>query len=150
MIIDALKELFIRDLKKLREEINAYQDEQNLWKIEANIANSGGNLCLHLIGNLKAFIGAGFANSGYIRNRVNETSLSDIPKSELLAQIEQTITVVTDGFNQLEESDLDKNFPIVIWEHPTPMASTLIHLQGHLNYHLGQINYHRRLLDHQD
>ncbi|MEZ4849818.1 MAG: hypothetical protein R3B93_14620 [Bacteroidia bacterium] len=97
MIIDSLKDLFTRDLEKLKEEIQAYKDEQNLWKTEANITNSGGNLCLHLIGNLNTYIGAGLANSNYIRNRENEFSLKNIARGELIESIEQTITVVIEG-----------------------------------------------------
>ena len=147
MIINSLKDLFTRDLEKLKEEIQAYKDEKNLWKVEASIANSGGNLCLHLVGNLNTYIGAGLANSNYIRNRENEFSLKNIARSELIESIEQTITVVVEGLDQLDDSDLEKDFPILIWEDPKPMDFTLVHLHAHLSYHLGQINYHRRLLD---
>ncbi|MBO0324021.1 DUF1572 family protein [Muricauda sp. CAU 1633] len=147
MILDALVELFERDLNKLKEEINLYTREENLWVVEHNIANCGGNLCLHLIGNLNAFIGAGLANSGYIRQRDDEFSLKNVSKSELIEGIDQTIAVVSKGLNSLEESDLNNDFPILVWEKPIEMGKMLIHLHSHLNYHLGQINYHRRLLD---
>jgi hypothetical protein len=57
MIIETLKTLFKKDLEKLRTEIELYQHEDRIWHFEKNIANSGGNLCLHLIGNLNAYIG---------------------------------------------------------------------------------------------
>ena len=147
MILDALLQLFERDLNRLKQEIELYTNEENLWVVEPNIANCGGNLCLHLIGNLKAFIGAGLAKSGYIRRRDDEFSLKNISKSELIEGVEQTLDIVIKGLNSLEESDLGKDFPITIWKEPTEMGYTLIHLHSHLNYHLGQINYHRRLLD---
>jgi hypothetical protein len=57
MLIEVLRNIFKRDLEKLEQEISAYAIDANLWVVEKNIANSGGNLCLHLIGNLKTFIG---------------------------------------------------------------------------------------------
>lgn len=147
MILQSLIALFERDLNKLKTEINLYQNEENLWKIESNILNSGGNLCLHIIGNLNAFIGAGIAKSGYIRNREGEFSLKHVSRNKLINDIDDTIQIIKKGLSQLSENDLKKDFPIVIWKEPTKMDFTLIHLHSHLNYHLGQINYHRRLLD---
>lgn len=147
MIADTLKQLFERDLNKLKAEIAQYQNEDRIWHIEKSIANSAGNLCLHLIGNLNAYIGVGLAKTGYIRQRDLEFSLKDIPKADLLRKIEETITVVETGLNSLSESDMNKDFPIMIWDKPTEMEFTLLHLLTHLNYHLGQVNYHRRLLD---
>jgi len=63
MIVESLKELFRRDLQKLKQEIELYEKDSNLWKVESSIKNSGGNLCLHLIGNLNTFIGNGLAFS---------------------------------------------------------------------------------------
>ena len=147
MITDTLKQLFKRDLNKLKAEIAQYQNEDRIWLIEQSIANSAGNLCLHLIGNLNAYIGVGLANTGYIRQRDLEFSLKDIPIPELILQIEKTMAVVDMGLTNLTENDLAKDFPIQIWEKPMEMEYTLVHLLSHLNYHLGQVNYHRRLLD---
>lgn len=55
MTIEALKELFERDLNKLKSEIEFYGNESTMWKIENSIKNSGENLCLHIIGNLKTY-----------------------------------------------------------------------------------------------
>ncbi len=144
----ALIELYQRDLNKLKKEISLYNSESNMWITDLEITNSGGNLCLHLIGNLKTFIGAALANSGYIRQRELEFSAKDIRRSDMLTEIDETIDIVTQGLNQLsEEQMINSTFPIKIWAHETNMPFTLIHLHSHLNYHLGQINYHRRLLD---
>ena len=147
MIKDTLKTLFRRDLEKLKAEIELYNSEASIWKLEGNISNTAGNLCLHLIGNLNAYIGMGLANTGYIRQRPLEFSLKNIPRQELLQKIDATIEVVEAGLNNLHQSQMDKDFPIVIWEKPTEMEFTLVHLLSHLNYHLGQVNYHRRLVD---
>jgi hypothetical protein len=147
MVIETLKTLFNRDLNKLRNEIELYQNEKTIWHFDKGISNSGGNLCLHLVGNLNAYIGVGLAKTGYVRQRDLEFSLNDIPKDELLKKIDDTIKVVEDGLNNLTESQMTEDFPVIIWDKPTEIEYTLIHLTTHLNYHLGQINYHRRLLD---
>jgi uncharacterized damage-inducible protein DinB len=48
---------------------------------------------------------------------------------------------------QLSEEDLKKEYPLVVFERAMTTDYFLIHLVAHLDYHLGQINYHRRLLD---
>jgi hypothetical protein len=147
MIIETLKAIFSRDLKKLKSEIEAYQNETRIWQVEKAISNSAGNLCLHVTGSLNAYIGVGLAKTNYIRNRDLEFSLKDIPKAELVKKIEETMLVVEKGLNNLPVDQLKEDFPVVVWDKATEMEYTLVHFIGHLNYHLGQINYHRRLLD---
>lgn len=147
MILETLKTLFNRDLNKLKSEIESYQNESSIWTIDKNISNSAGNLCLHLIGNINAFIGAEIGKTGYIRNRPLEFSLKDIPKSELIQKIEDTISVVNNALDNLTEADLEVIYPQIVFEKEMTTGFFLIHLSTHLAYHLGQINYHRRLLD---
>lgn len=147
MITQDLQSLYTRDLNKLKLEIESYQNEASIWKTDKNISNSAGNLCLHLIGNLNHFIGAQLGNSGYIRKRELEFSLKDIPRAELIEKIEGTLEVVISTFNTLSREDLGKDFPLEALGYKMTTEYFLIHLFGHLSYHLGQINYHRRLLD---
>ncbi|WP_284461847.1 DinB family protein [Chryseobacterium sp.] len=147
MIIESLRSLYSRDLNKLKTEIEAYQNEENLWRIDKNIANSGGNLCLHLVGNLNLFIGTELGKTGYVRHRDLEFSLKDIPKAELIEKVQATLSMVDTVLSQLSEEDLGKEYPLVVFEDKMTTDYFLIHLVAHLDYHLGQINYHRRLLD---
>ncbi|WP_312297437.1 DinB family protein [Chryseobacterium sp.] len=147
MITESLRSLYNRDLNKLKTEIEAYQKEENLWKTDKNISNSAGNLCLHLIGNLNHFIGAQLGNTSYIRHRELEFSLKDIPQAELIEKVEATIAMIDSVLPQLSEDDLKKEYPLVVFESKMTTDYFLIHLVAHLDYHLGQINYHRRLLD---
>lgn len=147
MITESLRSLFNRDLNKLKTEIEAYQNEENLWKTDNNIANSAGNLCLHLVGNINNFIGAQLGNTGYIRHRELEFSLKDVPRAELIEKVEATIAMIDSVLPQLSEEDLKKEYPLVVFESKMTTDYFLIHLVAHLDYHLGQINYHRRLLD---
>ena len=147
MTIEILKSLYNRDLQKLKVEIESYQNEESLWKTDKNILNSGGNLCLHLLGNLNTYIGAELGKSGYVRQRDLEFSMKDIPKTELFEKIESLIEIVDSTFKQLLEEDLKKDYPTEALGYRMTTGYFLIHLLAHLNYHLGQINYHRRLLD---
>ena len=147
MLLDTLIELFKRDLNKLKVEIELYRDETNLWLINKDVTNSAGNLCLHLVGNLNAFIGAELGDTGYIRQRELEFSLKDIPRVELMSQVDDTIIMVETILNKLTPEDLEKNFPIDVFKEKMTTEFFLVHLSTHLAYHLGQINYHRRLLD---
>ena len=137
MLTESLKTLYTRDLNKLKTEIDSYQNEQSLWKIEQNISNSGGNLCLHLVGNLNHFFGAILGNSGYVRQRDLEFSLKNVPKSELIQQDEETLIVVISTLDQLSEEDLTKEYPIEPLGYVMTTEYFLIHLFGHLSYHLG-------------
>ncbi len=147
MIIEELLSLFIRDLTKIKTEIEAYRNEKTLWKTDKDILNSAGNLCLHLAGNLNTYIGAQLGNSGYVRQRDLEFSLKDVPRSELIQKVEKTIDVIHYTFDKLTEEGLAKEYPIEPLGYKMTTGYFLIHLYGHLSYHLGQINYHRRLLD---
>lgn len=150
MVISALLELFKRDLNILSVEINSYSDESNLWITNADIKNSPGNLSLHLCGNLQHFIGAVLGNTGYIRDREAEFSKKNVPKDELLSSIDNTKEVVLNVLETLSVDELEKDYPIEVFKKKMTTIYFLIHLHSHLNYHLGQINYHRRLLDKAD
>ena len=147
MKIETLKILFNRDLNKLKQEIELYQNENNLWEIEKGISNSAGNLCLHLIGNLKSFIGSELGKTNYVRNRPLEFSLKHIPKTELIEKIEATILVLNKTLDTVTPEILKQEYPILVFESKSTTEFFLVHLSTHLAYHLGQINYHRRLLD---
>lgn len=147
MIIESLKSLYNRDLNKLKAEIESYQNETAIWKTDKNISNSAGNLCLHLVGNLNNYIGAELGKTGYIRNREQEFSLKDIPQAELIEKVTATAVTVDKVLSQLTPEDLEKDYPLVVFGDTMTTGYFLIHLITHLDYHLGQINYHRRLLD---
>ena len=146
-MIDTLKKLFNRDLEKLKTEISSYNDEKKLWKISGEIKNSAGNLCMHLCGNLQHFIGNILGNSGYVRNREAEFSTKDIPKEKLMDEINITAKVVEKTISELKEDKFNEIYPVNVFGYEMTTEFFLVHLATHLNYHLGQINYHRRLLD---
>ncbi len=146
MLTEILTQLYDRDLKKLRAEIELYDNEADLWKKPGNVPNSAGNLCLHLNGNLQHFIGAILGQSGYVRDREAEFSLTDIPRETMLADVDNTLAVVKSTLAKLNEVDLSGNYPIEVFGYPMTTGWFLVHLSTHLTWHLGQINYHRRML----
>jgi len=147
MLLETLKTLFNRDLKRLKAEIESYTREEKIWIIDKRIANSSGNLCLHIAGNLNTYIGKELGGTNYTRNRDLEFSLKNVPRSELLSQIIGTMAMVEQVLSQLDEVELKKEYPILVLDRKTSTEYLLVHLATHLAYHLGQVNYHRRLLD---
>lgn len=146
MSIETFQSILIRDLDKLAEEIGKYEPEENIWKTSGGISNSAGNLCLHLCGNLRHFIGATLGGDGYVRNRDQEFASKNIPKEKLLEEIAATRRAVGSAFLNLDESKLKENYPLDVFGTAHTVEYFLTHLIAHLNYHLGQVNYHRRLL----
>ena len=147
MLIETLKNLFARDLARLRNEIELYTKEENNWKVEEQIANSAGNLCLHLVGNLNTFIGKELGHTGYVRHRELEFSQKHVPRETLLAEISNTMNIVAKTLGSLDPAVLETKFPVKVFAEETTTGYMLVHLATHLSYHLGQVNYHRRLLD---
>lgn len=147
MLADTLPKIFDRDLHRLSKEIESYTSENTIWKVEGQVPNSAGNLCLHLIGNLNTYIGKEIGGVDYIRDREAEFTLKNISRAELLRKIDDTISVVRQSLERLDENDLEKEYPILVFEEKTTTEYFLVHLATHLAYHLGQINYHRRLID---
>lgn len=144
--IESIHNLLIRDLNRLEKEIGSYDSETQLWELDGDIKNSSGNLCLHLCGNLQHFIGAIIGNSGYVRQREDEFNSKNVSKVELVQEIESTKSAVTSALEKFDSDKLEFDYPIEVFNEPISYITLLIHLTGHLNYHLGQINYHRRLL----
>ena len=147
MPIHHLITLFDRDLKKLSQEVSAYSDESILWQVSGLISNSAGNLCLHILGNLNAFIGAELGQTGYIRHREQEFGLKDVPRLELLKSIDATNEMIRNTLSSLNPKQLEAPYPLQVFGKEMTTLFFLMHLTTHLTYHLGQINYHRRLLD---
>lgn len=146
MLKQVLIDIYKRDLDKLKSEIEQYENEADIWKTDSGITNSAGNLCLHLNGNLQHFVGAVLGESGYVRDRDAEFSSAGTSRSRLLTDIDSTVAVVIGTLDRLTDEDLAKTYPIDVFGHPMTTGFFLTHLATHFNYHLGQINYHRRLL----
>lgn len=146
MISKTLSTLFTRDIDKIRTEIKAYTSEDNIWKKADGISNSAGNLSLHLSGNLQHFFGAVLGETDYKRDREFEFG-GKVTRQELIDDLDNAEKSVTETLEGMTESDVQKDYPIEIYGGVIKTEWFILHLYSHLSYHLGQINYHRRLLD---
>jgi uncharacterized damage-inducible protein DinB len=145
-LIETLIRLFERDLDKLVVELNLYRDERSIWTVRGEINNTAGNLCLHLCGNLQHYIGVGMAHTDYKRNREREFADKDISRTDLLGELAKTKKTVLDALRNFDPALLESEYPLPVFDYPMTHTFFLVHLAGHFNYHLGQINYHRRLI----
>lgn len=133
-------------LEKLKEEISLYSNEADLWKLEGDLKNTPANLALHLCGNLKHNIGAVIGKNGYIRERDKEFSTKGISRDDILMEIQSTIDVVIPNLENLNDESMSRQFPESSDGEDQTVYDALIRLAFHLAYHVGQINYHRRIL----
>jgi len=145
-VVETLLKLYDRDLLRLEEEISLYPTDESIWKLSGAIKNTGGNLCLHLCGNLQHYIGKNLGRIAYVRNRDNEFAARGIGRAELIAEVQKTRQTVRESLETVKPSILETEYPEKIYEYSVTTGYFLIHLIAHLSYHLGQINYHRRIL----
>ncbi|HKA59346.1 MAG TPA: DinB family protein [Gemmatimonadales bacterium] len=143
---DWITNVITRELKALRREIETYPSEDGLWEVLPGIANPGGNLALHLAGNIQYFLGNVLGKNGYVRNRDAEFGSRDMPRKDLLREIDNAIAAVETGMSQLSEADLAKPYPEAVGGVKSSTGAFLAHFATHLAYHLGQVDYHRRIL----
>ena len=142
----ALRAVMLRELRALRREVEAYPSDADLWRSVPGIANPGGNLVLHLAGNLQYFVGAVLGGTGYVRHRDAEFGTRDAPRQELLEQIDRAMAAVETGLGKLHDGDLDQPYPEPVGGGSYTTGAFLTHLAVHLAYHLGQVDYHRRIV----
>jgi hypothetical protein len=135
----------LRELETLEAEIAAYPSDADLWKLSPGITNSGGTLALHLCGNLQHFLGACLGSSGYVRDRAAEFSQRGLSRDALVQRIRSTHAVVQRVFQNIDAEQLQRDFPEAVGGVTLNTAAFLAHLASHLAFHLGQIDFHRRL-----
>lgn len=139
-----LKALFQRDIQRLIDDLEAYPNDEAVWMLRGEIKNSAGTLALHLIGNLNHYLGARLGQSGYVRQRDLEFSTRDVPRAELIQRLRDTSAML----GRVLDAPIDTSavYPEEVLGSPMTTGFFLIHLFGHLNWHRGQVNYHRRLV----
>jgi hypothetical protein len=144
-MIQSLIHLFERDLSRLEKEVTECPDHV-LWQVSGDVKNSPGNLCLHVCGNLQHFFGSVLGNDGYVRNREFEFSATGLSRDELAKEIAAARLSVVRTLETLPPNRLHETYPIAVFGEPMTVEFFILHLSGHLNYHLGQMNYLRRVL----
>ena len=147
MLNNELANLYERDISKLIEEINLFKNEEDLWRTTGSVKNSCGNLVLHIIGGMNYLIGTTLAHTEYVRNRDQEFIQKNVEKKELIAKLEELITIINQTLNRLTPEQMENEYPIFFDKPKTSVSYVLVQLLAHLNYHLGQVNYLRRILE---
>jgi hypothetical protein len=143
-LLRSIASIFERDLGTLRREVEAYSDERDLWIRVPGITNVGGNLVLHLAGNLQHYVGTVLGRTGYVRDRPAEFARRDVPRAELIGEIEAARKAVMTSLRG--PIDLEAEFPESILGMRVRTGDYLVHLATHFAYHLGQLDYHRRVV----
>lgn len=137
--------LFARDLSRLARQLDAF-DDRHLWQVLPGVTNAAGNLMLHLNGNLREYIGRQLGLVAFTRDRAREFGATDVPRAELVASLAELQTLIPGVLQQFTDDGWDEMFPENVLGTPVSNRQFVIHLYGHLNYHLGQIDYLRRAL----
>jgi hypothetical protein len=145
-ITNDLAALFRRDLSKLAQQIEAFPNDETLWQTLPGVTNSAGNLALHIEGNLREFIGRQLGDLPYSRKRELEFSLKGIRKQELRTRLAELQLSIPSIIGELSSEQMEMEYPQVVLERAMSTREFLIHLYGHLNWHLGQVDYLRRVL----
>lgn len=146
MVLDWLGRIVLRDLGAIAAQVEAYPDEDDIWKLVPGISNSAGTFALHLAGNLQAYFGAQLGDTGYVRDRDAEFATRDVPRQELLRQLHDAQDAVRTTLAKIRDEDLDAEYPIEVGGVRLRTGLFLLHLATHLSYHLGQMDYHRRFV----
>ena len=144
MTLPSIAAILDRDLRALKREVEAYPDERDLWAQVPGISNVAGTLALHLAGNLQYYVGAVLGGSGYVRDRPAEFARRDVPRSELLREIEAARSTVARAL--VGTIDPEAEFPESIAGKRVRTGDYMVHLATHFAYHLGQLDYHRRIV----
>jgi uncharacterized damage-inducible protein DinB len=146
MLVRSVAAILDRDLRTLRREVEAYADDRQLWQEVPGIPNTAGTLVLHLTGNIQHYIGAKLGGSGYARDRPAEFSRRDLPRAQLLLEVEAARTAVARAFAGMSDRDLPPVYPEPVGEARVETEEYLVHLTVHFAYHLGQLDTIRRIV----
>ena len=146
MLTSYLSNLITRELRALTREIQSFPDDDTLWQTPPGVTNSAGTLALHLAGNLQHYLGAKLGGSSYRRDRDAEFSRRGVSREELVGEVERAISAVEEALPKLTSEMLDADFPEAVGGQTVRTEEFLLHLVTHLAYHLGQLDYHRRLV----
>lgn len=148
LFLDSNRTVILRDIDSTIREVEAYADDASLWRAVPGLSNSGGILARHLAGNLHHFLGVRVGAAPYTRNRAEEfTPRADPPMSRaaVVSELRAARVAVETALVALDDDRLGSDFPEPVAGHRIRTSRFLVHLAAHLGYHLGQIDYHRRM-----
>jgi hypothetical protein len=147
MLNSELANFYERDIRKLIEEVNLFRNEEDLWRTQGSVKNPAGNLVLHIIGGMNHLVGATLAQTGYVRDRDQEFIRKGVERKYLVAQLEELIPMINKTLNAFTREQVEAEYPLIFDDMKTSNSYVLVQLLLHLNYHLGQVNYLRRIFE---
>jgi uncharacterized damage-inducible protein DinB len=138
------------EYSKRAEDLHKWADplsDEQFWRNPYSYGNSVGHLVLHLTGNLRYYIGAQIAGTGYIRNRDLEFTETRRPsKAEVLRKFDDTISLVITTLERQTEADWTLPYSAEREPEATDGFRAFLHCATHLYHHIGQIIYLSREL----
>ena len=137
-----LLERFESALNKLSSEIQAYPNDWKIWIREGEIQNSAGTLCMYLLSKIHEastlLMGKSFAEDQYHAEHAT--------RSNLVEKVVLVKNVMVDLLVQSRYDDLNRDFPVPYRGNVVTASTYLYFLLTEVYFHIGQINYHRRLI----
>lgn len=141
-----LAELFARDITRVIQELRAFPDTASVWRTAPGVTNAAGTLALHLEGNLREYIGRQLGGIDYTRQRPLEFSTRGVDRDDLISRLEAVHQQIPAVIAALSDEQLQATYPEEFHGVPMTTRQFLVHLEAHLNYHHGQIDYLRRFV----
>ncbi|HCN04199.1 MAG TPA: DinB superfamily protein [Bacteroidetes bacterium] len=129
---------------QLRAEVEAFPSDESLWLEHHGISNAAGTLVLHLVGNTRWFIGSVLGTTGYVRDRPQEFSERHLSREEVLRRLQEAERDVVETLQHLSDGEINNTYPLDTFGVRST-ANVLVHLLRHFAYHVGQLNYYRRM-----
>ncbi len=145
MLSTELAALCERDIARLIQELKAFPDTASVWTTAPGVTNAAGTLALHLEGNLREYVGRQLGQIAFKRDRALEFSARGVERQEIIARLEAVKAQIPPVVAALSAAQLDAIYPENVLGKPITTRQFLVHLAGHLNYHLGQVDYLRRI-----
>jgi Protein of unknown function (DUF664) len=146
MLTDDLTTTLSRDLRALAREIAAYPDDAAVWREVPGLPNAAGVLARHLAGNIRHYVGTALGGGSFVRDRADEFAGRGATRAHIIAEVEAARADVERVLPALTDAVLDADLPVPVGGHAVGARRFLLHLGAHLAYHLGQIDYHRRVV----
>ena len=146
MLSDDLRAVMVRELRAVANEVRAYPSDEALWRMVPGVANSGGTLALHLAGNLQHFVGKVLGGSAYVRDREDEFGRRGTSRAAVVQEIDAAIAAVEAALAPTNAVQWSAEYPLEVGGRRLTSARFALHLSVHLAYHLGQMDYHRRIV----
>lgn len=136
-----LAEYYQRVAQKVHGLVDPLSSDQ-IWQRPFPYGNTIGHLLLHVTGNLRYYIGARIAVTGYVRDRPLEfADPARRPKDEVLREFDQALAMVVATLARQSAADWHAPCDGVGAEDVKDRFSMFLRCAAHADHHAGQIIY---------